>query len=712
MGTVRFFSLACLASVVFVGVSPAAGATWWNSQWRYQRELTIPKADPTKLPGSDIATVTFPTGGMTKPDASDIRVATESRKETPCRVLMAGPGDQVRLAFAIVPGVTKYYAYYGNPKALPRKKLDIRRGVLLETWAYKGGIPRTLAKAKTVFDRVQTLVGRNFQSRIFLGFNPFGPASGIASIFTGYVNCTKSGSYTFACMSRNASFLLVDDKLLLDNGGTKSPNRRVYKTRKVNLSPGLHKLTFLHVNGFGDPVAVVAWQGPGENRLVPVPPGAFAPVVAAKAGPMRRYGTALDIDFIPEHVNEAFMNNRYFQRYRFEALTTGTPGRSVAFTWDFGDGQKSTRGQVDHVYLVGGQYTVTLSAKTRLGELKRTNRIYVTRDWEKVTRSGLDSVKTHAKIVAGYDLTAMSGAALAMATDLFKRAGDTDSILRAGHAFVALNAADRKEIEFVVPFYATALVGVDAPDRAVAALLKGAGMNKSAATRAMLTVQAGRIALDSLNDTARAQQLFSDVTKKYAVLTTSKAVREARIGMGDVWRARGDYDRAVKAYAAARGRSDIKAGRAPIVKGDLARHVEDYLRKRDLLSAEQYLGKWEDTFPEDKLEGYWSTMAVRLAMVRKQYAAAVREIEVLVRVHPGSNYAAELLMMSVDLYGKLREPTKAKAALRRIAEKYPESPLAAVAARKLGERIEPEAPDRTNQPAPPSKEGKKPPKGG
>ncbi len=714
MRIARVFSLAGLTAALLAGVSPAAGATWWNSQWRYQRELTIPVITPTKLPGSDIAVASFPTGGMMKPDASDIRVATEARKETPCRVLMAGPGDEVRLAFAIVPGVTKYYAYYGNPKAPARKKLDIRRGVLLETWAYKGGIPRTLDKAKTVFDQARTLVGRDFQSRIFLGYNPFSSVSGTANLFAGYLNCTKPGTYTFACMSRNASFLLLDDKLLLNNGGAKSPNRRVYKTGKVNLTVGLHKLTFLHVNGFGDPIAVVAWQAPGESRLTAVPPAAFAPVVRAAVGPMRKYGTALDIDFIPQHVNETFMNNRYFQRYRFEALTTGTPGRSVEFTWDFGDGQTSTKPQADHVYLLNGQYTVTLSAKTRLGELKRSNRIYVARNRAKLTSSRLDSVKTHAQIVAGYDMRSLSGATLAMAAELFKRAKDTDSLLRAGDAFVGLKAADRKEIEYVVPLYAETLVSVDAPERAVEALLKGVGLNKSAVTRAMLTVQAGRISLDALHDTARAQQLFSEVVKRYAVLTTSKEVRRARIGLGDVCRARGDYDGAVKAYATARGRSTITATREPIVKGDLARHVEDYLRKLDLLSAEEYLARWENTFPQDKLEGYWSTMAVRLALKRKQYAAAVREIEVLVRVNPGSNYAAELLMMSVEPYGKLNEPTKAKAALRRIAEKYPESPLAAVAARKLGERIKPDAPDRTKKPSPPAgggKEGKQPPKG-
>ena len=678
---------------------PVRAARWWSTAWRYRREVTVPQFKPTGLGGSEVAVVTFPTGGLTASGGRDVRVAADSGREVPCRVLMAGPGDRIRLAFGAMPGVTKYYVYYGNPNTSPGKKLDIRRGVLLETWAYSGSIPKTLSKARGIFTHTRKLLGRDFQDKIFLGYNPFSPASGIASIFTGYVRCSQPGRYVFAITSRNASFLEVDDKLLVSNGGTRKPSRRGYRTGSVTLTAGAHKLTFYHVNNYGDPVAVLAWQPPGAKRPVPIPSSAFAPVVRGTCGLMKRYGTTLDIDFIPVHAGETFADNRYYQRYSFEANTVGTAGRSIQWKWDFGDGQTSGRQKADHVYLLQGEYTVTLTAKTRVGGLKRTNRIFVTRDWSRVTSHSLDKLRLHTDIIARYDFASMSAPGICEAMRLLKRAGSTDALLRAGQALLTHKTIGRKEGETVLLMYAEALVSARAPDKAAAALAQGVRMVKSPSTRAMLTYRAGKICLDELQDTARALNLFNEVLKKYSVLTTSSAVRGARIGIGDVWRSRGDYDRAGRAYAKAKGRGSVKPGRRPIVKGDLARHVEDYIRKRDLTSAEEYLRRWQETFPIDKLEGYWSLLAVRLYLARKNYAAAVREVEILVRVNPGSNYAAELLMMSVGAYQKLGRKPQADAALKRIAQKYPESPLAAVAVRRLGKPIEPEKPDRTRKPS-------------
>ena len=686
-----------LAAFVSAG-GPAHGARWWSSAWRYQREVTIPASKPRQFPGDDVAVVTFPTGGLAKADGSDVRVASDAGREMPSRVLMVGPGDQVRVAFAVLPGVTHYYVYYGNTSPHPGKKLDIRRGVLLETWAYSGSIPKTFSKAQEAFRRAKRLIGRDFRENVFLGYNPFGPTSGIASIFTGYVQCDKAGRHSFSVMSRNAAFLEVDGKLLVSNGGTRKPNRRSYRTAGVTLTAGVHKLTFYHVNGHGDPVAVLAWQQPGSSRPSPIPSRAFTPVIRATCGLMKRYGSTLDVDFIPVHAGETFMKTHYYQRYTFDARTVGKAARSIRWKWDFGDGQTSDRQKVDHVYLLQGEYTVTLTARTHLGERKRTNRIFVTRNWARVTRSALDKLSLHANILAGYDFSAMAPAAVAQAMDLLKRAGNTEGMVRAGKAFLTHDSVGRTEAEIAIPMYADALLADGAPDEAAAALTRGAKIVKSPSTRAMLLHRAGRICLDELDDTATAMNLFSDVVKKYSVLTTSHAVRGARIGIGDVWRTRGDYDRAAKAYSAAKGRGKVTEGRQPIVKGDLARHVEDYIRQRDLTSAEEYLRRWEETFPLDKLEGYWSLLAARLDLARKRHAAVVREAETLARVNPGSNYAAELLMMAANSHGKLGRKARADAVLRRIAEKYPESPLAGVAVRKLGEAVEPEKPDRMNKP--------------
>ena len=128
---------------------------------------------------------------------------------------------------------------------------------------------------------------------------------------------------------------------------------------------------------------------------------------------------------------------------------------------------------------------------------------------------------------------------------------------------------------------------------------------------------------------------------------------------------------------------DVAAGRTAILKGDYARHVEDYLRRKAYDDAEDYLRRWENAFPADKLEGYWSLLRVELLLARRRWGEAVREVEILCRVNPASNYAAEMLMLAADACLKTGDRDKGKDLLKRIVEKYPESPLAAKAAEKL-----------------------------
>jgi TolA-binding protein len=185
-------------------------------------------------------------------------------------------------------------------------------------------------------------------------------------------------------------------------------------------------------------------------------------------------------------------------------------------------------------------------------------------------------------------------------------------------------------------------------------------------------------------DLQKALDLFDGVVRKYDALTTVPAIRQAKIGMGDVWRLRGDYQKARDAYTDARPKSaDDQNVSDSISKGDYARHVEDYLRNKDFVGAHDFLDKWEEAYPIDKLEGYWSLLKTKLCMAEDKPANAAAEASVLVSVNAFSNYAPELLMIENEAYIKLKDPAKAKAALEMIVEKYKESPLAAAAAKKL-----------------------------
>jgi len=672
-------------TVVLATASAAAGQVgWWNRTWPYRRAVTVPPVKPTRLGGDEIAVLDMPTGGLSRPDGGDLRVTTTGRTEVPCRVLTAGPGDRVHLAFALRGAGTRYYVYFGHAKPpASTQKLDIRRGVLMETWDYPGGGIKTREQVEAIFRKAEKkpagLVGRGFRNRVFLGHNPFGPQNRIATRFTAWLICPSTGSYQFACSSQDASFLLVDDRVIVDNGGHHLPQRDISKRGSTDLKKGLHKLTFYHVNTTRHPVAVAAWQAPSDKRVRPIPPEAFAPVVRAEPGAIEQYGKSIAVDFLPRYGGEVFLRDRYYQRWTFEMVASGRLGRDVDLRWDFGDGQTAASPKREHVYLVPGAYTVTLTVKTYRGELTRSNRIFVSRPWDQVATNRLDSVKQHARIVQEYEFSALDARANAEAILLLDRAKASDALRRAGAAFLERKEAPGALIELAVPLYVQDL---PASER-LATFRKAENMTSSPAVRATMAERAGRTALE-LGDPKAATEAFGRVVGRYGPATTVPAVRRAKIGFGDVWRARGDLAKATKAYRTAGFGAKVNVEKLAIIKGDYARHVEDYLRKGQFVDAAEFVERWEMDIPLDKLEGYWSLLVVRMAMAQRRYAAAVREAETLVKVNPASNYAAQLLMLAAKACGRLGKDAERRAALRQVVEKYPESPLAAEAAGLLG----------------------------
>ncbi|HET6429286.1 MAG TPA: tetratricopeptide repeat protein [Phycisphaerae bacterium] len=672
------------AAAILLAAGAAGAQGWWNPQWPYRRMLTVPPTPASTLPGDEVAVVTMLTAGLVGPGGADIRVVTANNTLLASRVLMMGPGDRVTVAFALRPGTTAYGLYFGHPtppKNPPVPDLDIRRGLLLETWAYAGGPITTFEQVQATLQRARQLIGREFRDTVFLGHNPFGPQDRLCSLFTGHIVCPEAGQYTFATASRDASFLTVDGKLVVSNGGRHGPQRRATNTGKINLTKGLHELKVYHVTPGGDPVIMAAWQPPGGDRLWTIPDDAFAPVRVADPGVLTQYGGGLQADFLSIHAGESFMDDQYFQRHTFRADAAGTAPKPT-FRWDFGDGQTAEGVDVQHVYLRDGLYKVTLTAKQGTQTVKRSNRIVVTRPWDQVTVNRLDPVAEHARIVAGYDFGASDPADIAPAIELLERARKPKDVLRAGDALVKWDSAPAAVLARAMPIYAKALVEAGDPARAVASLVKSAGMDKDPAVAADLTVRAGRTALEA-GETDKALGLFNEAIRRYSALTTAPAIREARIGIGDVWRVRADLPKAAQAYESAGTLLTSTFEKSAVRKGDLSRHAEDYIRQGQLTDAEDFLVTLEYEFPAERLEGFSTLLWVRLELARKRPAAAAAAAESLVRVNPRSNYAPELLMKAAEAYAAQRQDALARQTFQRVIDGYPESPLAADARKKL-----------------------------
>lgn len=679
---------AVLATVILLAALPALAdpAPWWNADWACRREVTVKSVPDTGLPGEEVGVATFFTGGLMAADGQDIRVTTRANEPVAHRVLMVGPGDQVRVAFALRKGTTAYYVYFGNAKApMPDKELDIQRGVLMESYEYPAGPVARLEQVRRLFQQAKPLIGRDFRENIFIGHNPFGPQNQICTRYTIHLVAPEEGEYTFAISSSDASFLLENGEILIANPGRHPPQRDISQRKTTRLSKGLHKLEMLHVNVGGDPIAVLAWKAPADGRVWTIPPAAFAPVAQASLGVFEQRGQALAADFGITHAGEAFVENRYYQRYIFRDFTSLGKPADLKLAWDFGDGQTSTKATVEHVYLAPGLYTVKLTAISGTATLTRINKVLVSREWDKVTVNALDGPKVHGQIVAGYDFSKLPQADYLPAGELFSRCQMGAPLTALAEAMLARGSAGPESLQRVLTLACQEWRQGKQPGRAVSALLKGAAMSRSPAVGAELAVLAGQITLEDLNQPDEAMKLFESATRKYAELTASPALRAARIGIGQVWRIRGDYDKAREVFSKVpRASGDAGYVKEAVRRGDLARHVEEYLRTSQLEDAATALDNWEDEFPLDRLEGYSTQMRVELLRKQKRWSEVVSQADALVKVNPKSNYAPRLLLELADACDQLKQSDKAKAARERVVKEYPESSLVAEADRKLG----------------------------
>jgi DNA-binding beta-propeller fold protein YncE len=83
----------------------------------------------------------------------------------------------------------------------------------------------------------------------------------------GYLDVDQSGSYTFATLSSNGSWLYVDDQLVVDNGGQHSTR---YQQGVIDLEAGQHRIKLRYVHTEVWRVMEVYWTPPdGQQEILP-----------------------------------------------------------------------------------------------------------------------------------------------------------------------------------------------------------------------------------------------------------------------------------------------------------------------------------------------------------------------------------------------------------------------------------------------------------
>lgn len=663
-GWVPFAVWLLVASLPLAGEAVAQG-TWAEPAWPFRRAVDV-EWDAKKMAGDETAQVDFWTAGQHASSGESVRVATEDGKVVPAKVIMTGPGDRMRVLFAPARGVKRHYVYWGHPSPprTPPAIADVpqRAGVLMEMRKTQPPLSGSAQQMAATWEKSRPMVGRMLVDRLYGGINPFSEDVGVIVRYSASLIVPEDGDYTFAGAASDRGCLWIANQPVLWIPASTGDTRF---NASIKLKKGRHDLVCYIENAAGEQRLSVVWKRPGRDQYELIPPEAFGVSPKTTVGAMEHKTLAVIADMKIDYGGEAFFLDHFSHRYRFTAQGgRGTSKAPAKIEWDFGDGQTATGPAAEHVYLKDGIYPVTLTVTVGPQKDVRTNRISVSRLYERIDAPPGDLPQAHARLVSGYELAKLPVEWLPVVCRLFEKAGDAASLEKAAVRLAGVRAGiDANTAVLALMGAADELArqgSFDAAARVWEAVPAGSP-HEAAAARHYAELLVWRI-----GDFAKAVKVIEPQAKQHA----ANAVIQRQYAHALILAQRIAEGRKVLEKLPVGGPADRQGALA----GALARTIEYYIKEGDWDAGEQQWEKWQAQYPADFMEGYSVLLRTELMETAKAPAGAAKVAEAFALAVPKSSYAPRLLDRASKLLART-DPAKSKALRDLLKQKYPEDPL-------------------------------------
>ncbi|HIQ21555.1 MAG TPA: PKD domain-containing protein [Planctomycetes bacterium] len=727
-----------VATALVLWALPAGGAAAQSfrragTEFNSKRTVQVP---PDK--DYSVVQVEFFHHGQIDAEGTNVLVFTRSRQAVPRRILQLGPGDRCRLAFQTVPREKVYEIFYGGqpPDEGGVPEWTSRDGLLLETRRYKDCNLNRYESVRDAFLSAQP-IGAGYVPHVRHSYNPFSLVDEpFLSRYTGTLWIPAPGKYGFFTSSQDASFLLIDGRVVVAAPGRHGPLRRATpgSRRDVQLAAGPHRFEYYHAAAGPRATMVAAWEeNPQGKRPRPsaIPSQYFHAdkVGYLRPGPVSMRSGGSVPDFLVNLAGDVPLPDSRWPLVGVKFIDFSPPALTLKarLRWDFGDGQTSRDPNPFHVYLRPGLYTVTLSVRRGARDATITNRVEVGRPriFKQAQTHTLDQ---YLPVLETYDPKTLDAESLRQlvlayqfkAQQLIAQIGESnqsastdrtespretqpaaDSVEErkaeaARYLAAAVAAAqgaflDESAAQGDRPLMALArLVGPLARCEVGDSLLAGRIWHGAAARindpqlKAECEIAAADIAVNDLGNEKTALTFLEAAASHLPDQQGPLASRLKRV-WGDYYAMTGDGQRARKAYLEAEAAQGSRRRYAEGIawQGAHARSTEQFIKSGELDRAARQLHAWQDEFPTDKIEGYLTLLYARYWARRQVPERAIAMAEQLLTVNPDSPYADQILWLAAECEIQRGQPDRALATLHALLTDYPGSPLVPEAKKKM-----------------------------
>lgn len=686
----HFFRLAQATIFCAVGVLLCARGSsvfaqrdrWNDDSFDYRRTVEIPAAaeHPT------VIVADFFAHGQLRPGGENLIVYGHN-EVVPTRVLQEGPGDYCRIAFKTLANVPKYHIYYGGDKSpsVKRPAWTLKNGLLLETHAWQDCNLNSLPSIRDAFTR-SNRIGSDFVERVFHRHNPFDISQRpFLSRYVGMMQVPVTGKYTFYTSSQDASFLLINDKVVVSAPGKHPPERRAKLSGEIQLEEGLCKFEYYHAASGNETCMVAAWTIPGfEKEPAQISPAIFRSdkVMHLPArglehrglGPMPDFRMAILGDIPSPQENEPAM-----VRVQFVNTSPRSETLNAKYQWDLGDGQSTDVENPGHVYLHPSFYVVKLTVRRGAKMRTATNRVQVIRSIVVEKEKNPDKLASYIELLEKYNALKLDPYGLVQLVRAYLRVEQWDKAVRAGKMAFSNEATLHDDnsrwelIKLLGPLMRNKLddaQGAADTNRAAASLMEKRDW------RVACAIEAADTYLNDLLQPAEAKPLLEFASGQSQSLPSLLVSRLYRV-WGDFHCRAGDGQLGKASYAKAKSarRLSLSTIKQITQRGAHSRSAEAFLRQGELERLRDELNQWQSDFPMDKTEGFLSVLLAGYWIVQDKFPQAIAVANDLLTVRPNSPFADRLLYLAALCEGKLKHKDRAVAAFQSLLEDYPGSPF-------------------------------------
>jgi len=259
-----------LLSCVLGSAGLASPADWQvkDAPYRAKVKLVAPPNDPEAG-----VSIELPDFGAERYDLGDAQLVDAAGRGVPIFRVWHGVGQKALFVAKNLDASQDYHLYFGGRSTMGFKTWTPKIGLLLETRSL-GPQPKidSWNDMQETWQRAIGTNGMGFVPLIFVSGNPFGESANYASHYSGWILTPNGGSLVLYTLSSDASFVLADDRPVLQWPGVHSyiANEKNVVKATVPCSQKLTKIDYYQAKiSSGDSSSMLGWVKDGHYEAIP-----------------------------------------------------------------------------------------------------------------------------------------------------------------------------------------------------------------------------------------------------------------------------------------------------------------------------------------------------------------------------------------------------------------------------------------------------------